>query len=66
MKKSEKNKKKRKLKMLLMVLGIFIILIIPGFYNGVCIKKYSIQTDKIKNTIRMALVSDLHSCKYGE
>lgn len=60
---------KKKTKLRLIILSVFIILIIliiPGFYNGLCVKNYIIQADKINNSIRIALISDLHSCKYGE
>lgn len=35
-------------------------------YNGLVIKKYTVKTDMITNTIRVVLISDLHSVYYGE
>ena len=30
------------------------------------VRRYTISTDKLKGMIRLALVTDLHSCRYGE
>ncbi len=43
-----------------------LLLILPGLYNGMCIQNYCLESEKITNPIRIALVSDLHSCKYGK
>ena len=49
---------------------IFILLIIcfAAFYNGLTIRKYSINTDKFSDgqTVRAVLISDLHSHIYGK
>lgn len=47
------------------VLIVLIILIAPGLYNGLYIQKYQIEDERINNTVRIAHISDLHSCKYG-
>ncbi len=44
----------------------FILFLIVGLYNKLYIEKYVIESDKIENRIRIALISDLHSCQYGE
>ncbi len=44
----------------------FLLFLIVGLYNKLCIKKYVVESDKIENRIRIALISDLHSCQYGE
>lgn len=59
--------KKRKVhKILWIVLGIFALLLIPGLYNKMSIRNYSVEADEISNPIRIALITDLHSCKYGD
>lgn len=37
-----------------------------GLYNPLSVSEISLDSDKINKPIRIALVSDLHSCKYGE
>lgn len=55
------------IKMKFIIILIFLVLIIaPGFYNELTITNYKLEVQKIKNPIRIALVSDLHSCKYKE
>ena len=29
------------------------------------VRRYTIATDKLKGLVRLALVTDLHSCRYG-
>lgn len=41
-------------------------LILPGLYNKLKIVNYTIESDKIDTPVRIALVTDLHSCSYGE
>ncbi len=50
----------------LVIVIIFILILITGLYNMLCIKRYVVESDKIENRIRIALISDLHSCQYGE
>lgn len=52
------------------VIGIIAALllgfIIYGLYNPLSISQVTVSSDKIDNPIRIALISDLHSCKYGD
>ncbi len=51
------------------LLGIAIALlcmILPGFYNALKIAPYSLNAKGIAQPIRIALVTDLHACDYGE
>ena len=57
---------KKKTKLLLFLLGITICLTLPGFYNELKIVKYDMASDRISQPIRIALLSDLHSCAYGQ
>ncbi len=47
------------------IAGIAVILICAGLYNGMCVKRYYIDSEKITEPITFALVADLHSCSYG-
>lgn len=46
--------------------GILACAVAPGLYNGLKVQHYSVESEKIKNNVRIALVTDLHSCRYGE
>jgi len=61
-----KQKTKTAMKGLLLVLLLFAALLLPGFYDGLKIQHYKIDTGVIKNPVRIALIADLHSCQYGE
>lgn len=50
----------------LIILAVLIILIGPGLYNKLKVVNYTLESDKIINPVRIALVTDLHSCKYGD
>ena len=45
-----------------------VILCVAAFWRGIVIRRYIIETDKIPagQSIRAVLISDLHSCIYGE
>lgn len=45
---------------------IVIGLLAPGLYNGLKIRRYTIETEALGHRVRIALVTDLHSCRYGE
>ncbi|MDE5737628.1 MAG: metallophosphoesterase [Oscillospiraceae bacterium] len=57
-------KKNKKIKII--VISIFILLLLIGLYNGLKIRNYRIISEKITSPIRIVLITDLHSCKYGE
>ena len=44
----------------------FLFFIAVGLYNPLSVSEICLNSDKIEKPIRIALVSDLHSCKYGE
>lgn len=58
-----KIKKKYKL---IAALLILLVLVLSAFDVRLKIVRYKIQSDKIDSPVRIALVTDLHSCKYGE
>lgn len=60
----QKNKRKRISIGLITV--AFLVFVVIGLYNPLSVSVIALNSDKIKKTIKIALVSDLHSCKYGE
>lgn len=58
-----KNKKIRNCTIISIALGL---LLIVSCDMRLKIVKYEVQSDKIENKIRIALVTDLHGCKYGK
>ena len=57
---------KRRTKVLLSLLAVLLCLILPGFYNALKVVHYTVKADAAAQPIRVALVTDLHSCAYGE
>ena len=57
---------KRKRTMLLILSAVLLALILPGFYNALTVRRYSVEAPGIARPVRVALVTDLHSCAYGE
>lgn len=50
----------------LLALMILILIAIPAFDVRLSVKTYEIQSAKIKAPLTLALVTDLHSCRYGK
>lgn len=58
---------KKKTKICLISLSVvLIVLILPGFYNALKVVHYTLYAENIAQPVRIALVTDLHSCDYGE
>ena len=57
---------KRKRKILLILLAVLLLLILPGFYNALAIRRYAVNASGIAHPVRIALITDLHSCAYGD
>jgi len=51
------------IKTVLIILGILILT--TAFWNGLVTRNYIIRSDKIKNQIKIVLITDLHSHIYG-
>ncbi len=43
-----------------------LVVLFLGLYNALKIVTYHINSDNIEQPIKIALITDLHSCKYGE
>ena len=56
----------RKRIILLATAVVLLILIIFAFDTRLMVRKYSIEAKEIETPIRIALVTDLHSCYYGK
>ena len=59
----------KKMKRTYLFSGIVLILVcIVAFYNGLMVTKYTIETNKLtaEQSVRIVLISDLHSHIYGE
>ena len=57
---------KKQTKILLALSLLAFCLILPGLYNALKIVPYSVNAEGITQAIRIALVTDLHSCDYGD
>ncbi len=56
-------------KRILLTAGIILFcLILPGFWNGLTVRHYSVETgcSSGQQSVRLALITDLHSCSYGK
>ncbi|HEY5586061.1 MAG TPA: metallophosphoesterase [Ruminiclostridium sp.] len=53
---------------ILICMSIFIIFLFGAFYNGLVVKKYIINSDKldVDDSVRIVLITDLHSHIYGK
>ena len=49
---------------LLMVLAL--ALVAPGLDNRLTVARYTVESEKLVQPVRLALVTDLHSCDYGD
>ena len=63
---SKKNFFTRKRIILLATAVVLLILAIVAFDTHLMVRRYSIEAEEIETPIRIALVTDLHSCYYGE
>ena len=45
---------------------LFLLLILPGFIDTLAVRRYAVDVPGIAHPVRIALVTDLHSCAYGE
>ena len=58
--------KRRKWYIPLLVLICFLLLILTAFSESLHTVRYTIETDKVTEPVRLVLLTDLHSCYYGE
>ena len=41
-------------------------LVLPGFYQGLTVRHYTLSADQFSGSLRIVLITDLHSCAYGD
>lgn len=58
--------KKKKIKRRFLLLITIVVLCIFAFRTDINIVKYNLKSNKISKDIKVAIVSDLHSCSYGK
>lgn len=56
----------KKKRIFLIIFLVVVILIVCAFDKRLKIVRYDVDTSKVTSEIRLALVTDLHSCYYGE
>ncbi len=56
----------RRTRILLAVFALLLCLILPGFGCGLRVAHYAVPAEGLGAAVRIALVTDLHSCAYGE
>ncbi len=59
-------RRRRLLRGLLAAAVLLVLLLLLALDNRLVVRRYEIGTDKLTENIRIAVVSDLHSCAYGE
>ena len=61
-----KMKFRPRLYMTVIVTAAILILLLTAFDSRLLVRRYTVEADEITAPVRMALVTDLHSCDYGE
>lgn len=59
------TKAKRK-KCILIACGLLILLIAVAFDTHLTVRSYTVETEKVSVPVRLAVLTDLHSCAYGD
>ena len=62
--KQELSPKKKKIYLILLI--ALLIFIIIGLDQRLLVRYYALDTEKITNPVRIVLITDLHSCRYGK
>lgn len=57
---------KKKTKNSLMILFTFLIFFLIAFDTRLKIVNYTVESEKISGEVKLALITDLHGCEYGE
>lgn len=64
--KLEKRKKKKHKRVLITVVSIIFLIAFFGFNQALKTQKYTVVESNVTDSIKIALIADLHSCKFGE
>lgn len=57
---------KRKIWILLSIIIMVMVIMKFGLNESLTVSYYKVESNRIQNTIRIAFITDLHSCYYGE
>ena len=57
---------KKKMIGFLIAAAVLLLFLIPGLYAGLTVRRYTVESDQLQHPVRIAQVSDLHSCRYGK
>ena len=50
----------------IIILVSFAVLVTQAFYRGMVIRKYKVYSEKLGSDVRILVISDLHSCEFGD
>lgn len=53
-------------KLLLGCLAAAVVVLLLALDNRLVVRRYTVESDKLTESVRLAIVSDLHSCAYGK
>ena len=56
----------KKKRILILLVLIILLLCAAAFDNRLAVRSYAVDAEEITSPVRIALVTDLHSCSYGE
>lgn len=62
----ENKRKKRKIWIVCAIAALLLAVLPLALDSRLLIRTYTLETEKISSPVRIALVTDLHSCRYGE
>ena len=51
---------------IIIIIAAVLAFLIAGLYNELKIASYTLRSPKVERAIRIAFLSDLHSCNYSE
>lgn len=60
------KRKKRKLLICILILGVLAVTLFRGLDTALAVRFYTVETGKLEGGVRLVLITDLHSCGYGE
>lgn len=63
------TKKKKRMKLILvcvLLLGVLGVTVFRAFDTALTVRAYTVETGKVSAPVRLVLLTDLHSCDYGE
>ena len=63
---TRESPKRRKWYIPLLVILCLLLLVLYAFSEALRTVRYTIETDKVTDSVRLVLLTDLHSCYYGE